>query len=44
MKIRTELDRGIYPTGIKISDDDFADLALATDDFHGEWNCELLTQ
>lgn len=44
MKIRTELDRGMYPTGIKISDDDFADLALETDDFHGEWNYVLRPQ
>jgi hypothetical protein len=44
LKIRAELDRGAYPTGIKISDDDFASLALATDDFHAEWNYELLIQ
>jgi hypothetical protein len=38
LKIRAELDRGRYPTGIKISDAELAALNLKPDDFHGDWN------
>jgi hypothetical protein len=42
LKIRAELDRGTYPTGIKVSDEDLAALALKTAKFHGEWNDAIL--
>ena len=32
------LDRGTYPTGIKVSDEELAALALAPASFRGEWN------
>ena len=38
LKIRAELDRGTYPTGIKITDAELAALNLKPDNFHGEWN------
>ena len=38
LKIRAELDRGKYPTGIKITDAEFASLNLKPDQFHGDWN------
>lgn len=44
LKIRAELDCGAYPTGIKVSDEELASLALQRDDFHGEWNYVLLPQ
>lgn len=44
LTIRAELDCGAYPTGIKISNQELAGLALETDDFHAEWNYELLPQ
>lgn len=44
LKIRAELDSDSYPTGIKISNKELADLALEKDDFHGEWNYVLLPQ
>jgi len=44
LKIRAELDRDSYPTGIKVSNEKLADLALEKDDFHGEWNYVLLPQ
>lgn len=44
LTIRAELDRGAYPTGIKISDQELAGLTLETDDFHADWNYELLPQ
>ena len=42
LKIRAELDRGIYPTGIKITDAELADLNLKLALFHGDWNYTLL--
>jgi hypothetical protein len=44
LTIRAELDCGGYPTGIKVSDEELASLALERDDFHGEWNYVLLPQ
>ncbi len=44
LTIRAELDRGTYPTGIKISDKELARLTLEADDFHADWNYELLPQ
>ena len=38
LKIRAELDRGKYPTGIKITDARLASLNLKQDNFHGDWN------
>jgi len=42
LKIRAELDRGKYPTGIKITDAELASLNLQPASFHGEWNFVLL--
>jgi hypothetical protein len=42
LKIRAELDRGKYPTGIKINDAELALLNLKPDNFHGEWNYTIL--
>ena len=45
LRIRTELDRGNYPTGIKISDVRIeCALNLKQAQFHGEWNYALLPQ
>ena len=42
LKVRAELDREIYPTGIKIADADVAELRIEPSDFHGEWNYRIL--
>jgi hypothetical protein len=42
LKIRAELDRGKYPTGIKINDAELASLDLKQDKFHGDWNYTAL--
>ena len=42
LKIRAELDRGKYPTGIKITDAELASLNLKPDSFHGDWNYTVL--
>lgn len=44
LKIRAELDDGSYPTGIKVSNEELAGLALEKNNFHGEWNYVLLPQ
>jgi hypothetical protein len=32
------LDEGVYPTGVKATDDELAAFPLAPHAFHGEWN------
>lgn len=33
-----------YPTGVQVSDEELAGLALERDGFHGEWNYVLFPQ
>jgi hypothetical protein len=42
LNIQAELDTGIYPTGIKVSDSELAAVNLKRADFHGEWNYRVL--
>ena len=42
LKIRAELDRGIYPIGLKITDAQLSGLNLKLAEFHGDWNYTLL--
>jgi transposase len=42
LKIRAELDRGMYPTGIEVSDAELAALKIKRARFHGDWNYTLL--
>lgn len=42
LSVKAELDTGQYPTGIKVSDEQFATLNIARDDFHGEWNYAII--
>jgi hypothetical protein len=36
--VRAELDEGLYPTGVKVTDQQFKAINLHRADFHGEWN------
>jgi len=38
LRVRCELDRGAYPKGRTVSDEQVARLRLSPDHFHGEWN------
>jgi transposase len=38
LEVRCELDRNIYPAGIKIPDDEFNALNINRHEFHGDWN------
>jgi hypothetical protein len=42
LKIRAELDRGVYPIGLKITDAELTGLNLKLAKFHGDWNYTLL--
>lgn len=38
LKIRCQLDRSIYPSGVEVSDEQMAKIKLEGDPFHAEWN------
>jgi hypothetical protein len=38
LTVRCQLDENLYPAGIKVSDQDMAELNILRHDFHGEWN------
>jgi hypothetical protein len=38
LRIRAELDRGTYPAGVKVSQDQMHELRLVPAIFHGDWN------
>lgn len=38
LRVRARLDRNKYPTRIKVSDEDLAQVRLKPHSFHGEWN------
>ncbi len=37
-------DSNIYPTGLKVTDEELAALNLVRDAFHGEWNYTIRSQ
>jgi Rhodopirellula transposase DDE domain len=41
LTIRAELDRGSYPTGIKVTDERLAAVNLTPNKFHGDWNYSI---
>lgn len=41
LEIQARLDENEYPKGIKISDEEFAEINLYQDLFHGEWNYKI---
>ena len=42
LRVRCELDRSVYPSGQKVSDDELAQVNIEREDFHGEWNYTIL--
>lgn len=42
LRVRAELDTQHYPAGIKVSDEQLAQVRIKTDDFHGDWNYDIL--
>jgi transposase len=41
LHIRSQLDENSYQAGLKVSDQELAELAIERDQFHGEWNYRL---
>ena len=41
LRVQAELDPGVYPTKIKVSDEEMAALHLTPHPFHGEWNYSI---
>lgn len=39
--VEAEIDENIYPTGIKVTDEEMDALNIVRNDFHGEWNDEI---
>ncbi len=44
LDVECELDKSIYKTGIKITDKQIGDICTIKNQFHGEWNYEILPQ
>ncbi len=42
LKVHAEIDGQSYPAGIKVPDQEMAEIKLQRDAFHGEWNYEIL--
>jgi Rhodopirellula transposase DDE domain len=42
LAVKSDLDRNVYPAGVKVSDEQMAELRLRRDPFHGDWNYSLL--
>jgi hypothetical protein len=42
LRIKAKLDKNQYPTGIKVTDEEFAAVNLKKDNFHGEWNYSIV--
>jgi hypothetical protein len=38
LKVRCETDENRYEKGIKVSDEELAEINLEKDEWHGEWN------
>lgn len=41
LKIKAQLDKKTYKTGIKVSDKELAEINLEKNEFHGEWNYQV---
>jgi transposase len=41
LRIQAQLDENTYEAGIKVTDQELADLAIERDSFHGKWNYKI---
>jgi Rhodopirellula transposase DDE domain len=42
LTIRADLDPNLYPTGIRVTDDEMATVRIQKADFHGDWNYTVI--
>ena len=38
LRVRSEIDRGHYPKGVGVTDEQMAQIKLKRHSFHGDWN------
>jgi len=38
LKVKAQLDENVYPTGVKVSDQEIETVHIRRSDFHGDWN------
>ena len=41
LKVKCQIDKKKYPTGIKVSDKELSLVNITKDSFHGEWNYSI---
>ena len=44
LRVNAEIDDRRYPAGVRVPDAEMAQIHLRRDDFHGEWNYEIMSQ
>ena len=44
LRVQAALDTGPYPKGIKVTDEQLADVRIERDAFHGDWNYSILPE
>ena len=44
LKIQAKLDENLYEAGIKVSDQELAEVTIERDAFHGEWNYKIMSR
>jgi len=44
LKIEAELDTNVYPTGIKVTDEQMKNIRIVKSNFHGEWNYTIIPE
>lgn len=42
LKIEAEMDRNLYPKGLRVTDEELEKINMQKADFHGEWNYTIL--
>jgi len=42
LKVHAELDKSVYPAGVKVGDEEMDEIRLERDAFHGNWNYQIL--
>jgi len=42
LRVHSELDTKTYPAGVKVSDEEIAQVAIRPDKFHGDWNYTII--
>lgn len=44
LRVQADLDTNVYPTKVKVTDEQLANVNLHPHDFHGEWNYTIRHQ